>query len=352
MMSAEAYEKLAQALDLLPGGFPRTDSGVELQILRRVFSPEKVIVACNLTGDSETLDSIAERVDLPREEIEQRLKEMVGRGIIWISKKDRVKLFRLAPFIVGLYEEQWDVMDHELAHLCERYFDEGGAAGIMRSDPALQRIVPAQRALKTEHILPYDDVKSLFLQAKWFQVRDCICRTQLDLVGERKCDFPLKVCLSFSMVGRPVLPTTISQEEALRILDEVEKIGLVHSVSNIARGHYYVCNCCGCCCFFLKGINERGIKNSVVKANYYAVVDPKRCTACGICEQRCQVHAVSMDGVVKIDLAKCLGCGLCVTGCPDEAVKLERRSDAEIIRPPETYKDWEMERLRNRGLLE
>jgi ferredoxin len=352
VMSAEAYEKLAQALDSLPGGFPRTESGVELQILQRVFSPEEVLVGCNLTGNSETIDDIAGRINLSREEIEERLKGMLRRGIIWGSRKDGVSLFRLAPFIVGLYEEQWDVMDHELAHLCEQYFDEGGAAGIMRPDPALQRIVPAQRALKTEHILPYDDVKSLFLQAKWFQVRDCICRRQLDLMGERKCDFPLKVCLSFSMVDRPVTPTTISQEEALKILDEVEEIGLVHSVSNIARGYYYVCNCCGCCCFFLTGITELGIENSVAKANYYAVVDPERCTACGICEQRCQVNAVSVEEVAITDLAKCIGCGLCVTGCPDEAVRLSLRADAEIIQPLETYKDWEMQRLRNRGLLE
>ena len=81
------------------------------------------------------------------------------------------------------------------------------------------------------------------------------------------------------------------------------------------------------------------------------IVETEKCTACGICKQRCQVHAVSIDEVAKIDLAKCLGCGLCVTGCPDEAVKLVKKSGAEIIHPPETYKDWEIERLRNRGLL-
>ena len=59
-----------------------------------------------------------------------------------------------------------------------------------------------------------------------------------------------------------------------------------------------------------------------------------------------------MEEVAKTDLAKCIGCGLCVTGCPDEAVRLSLRADAEIIQPLETYKDWEMQRLRNRGLLE
>jgi ferredoxin len=57
------------------------------------------------------------------------------------------------------------------------------------------------------------------------------------------------------------------------------------------------------------------------------------------------------DDVSVIDLTKCIGCGLCVTGCTNEAVKLNLRPDAEIITPPENYKVWEQERLRNRGLL-
>jgi len=174
-MSVDAYEKLAHALDLLPGGFPRTASGVELQILKKIFSPEEAVVASNMTGTSETADAIAERSTLSEQEIETRLTAMVGSGIIWGSKKDGIKRFRLAPFVVGFYEEQWDIMDHELAHLCEQYWNEGGAEGIMRYEPALHRVVPAQGTVKTEFILPYDDIKPLLLQAKSFELRDCIC---------------------------------------------------------------------------------------------------------------------------------------------------------------------------------
>jgi ferredoxin len=186
--------------------------------------------------------------------------------------------FRLAPYVIGFYEEQWDIMDHELAHLCEQYWCEGDAEGIMRPHPALHRVVPAHQSLKTEIILPYDDVKPLILQAKAFELRDCICRKQMDLVGKRKCNFPSRVCLNFSMRERPTGEYSITQEEALKVLDECEEVGLVHTVSNAAKGVFYVCNCCG------------------------------------ICEERCQVKACSIeDGVATIDLSKCIGCGLCVT---------------------------------------
>jgi len=350
-MNADAYEKLACALDLLPGGFPRTKSGVELQILKRIFSPEEALLASNMTGNRETAGAIAGRASLPLEETEERFKELSSRGIIWGSKKDGIWKFRLAPFLVGFYEEQWHVMDHDLAHLCEQYLNEGGAEGIMSPQPALHRVVPAQQAVKTEFILPYDDIKPLILEAKWFELRDCICRKQQDLVGNRKCDFPLRACLTFSAKDRPVGPHNVSQQEALKALDQAEEIGLVHTVSNIARGVFYVCNCCGCCCGILRGITQFGIQQSVARANYYAVVDPEQCIGCGICEERCQVNACSVDDVATIDLTKCIGCGLCVTGCPNEAVKLNVRPDAEIIHPPENYKAWEHQRLQNRGLL-
>ena len=41
LMDQDIYQRLAQHLDNLPGGFPPTESGVELRILRRLFTPEE-----------------------------------------------------------------------------------------------------------------------------------------------------------------------------------------------------------------------------------------------------------------------------------------------------------------------
>ncbi len=125
MMNADVYARLAQALDQLPGGFPQTESRVELQILRKIFSAEEALVASNLTGTSETTEAIANRAKLPKAAIEGSLKAMLGRGIIWGSEREGIRKFRLAPFIVGIYESQWNATDHELFHLFERYWNGG-----------------------------------------------------------------------------------------------------------------------------------------------------------------------------------------------------------------------------------
>lgn len=352
MTHREACERLAKALDRLPGGFPETPSQVELRILEKLFSPEEAFVASHMTRAVEIVDVIAERAGLTAQATEQLIQAMLRRGLVWGFAREGVSRCRLAPFIVGIYEAQGETMDHELAHLCEQYWQEGGTKGIMGAQPALHRVIPAQRAVKTEVILPYDDIKNLLLQAKSFGVRDCVCRKEADLCGTRQCDFPSRTCLNFSMKEMPAGPQSISQVQALELLYRTEEVGLVHTVSNVANGIFYVCNCCGCCCGILKGITQYGIDNSVAKANYYASAEPERCTACGICESRCQVGACLVAEVAIIDFDRCIGCGLCVTGCPEEAITMKLRSDAQIVHPPENYGAWEEQRLRNRGLLD
>lgn len=350
-MIDDAYGQLADALDRLPNGFPRTSSNVEVKLLKKIFSPEDAAIGSQLSGNMEPVDVIAERIGLSPEEARAKLAEMGKRGLVWSDNQDGKPRFRLAPFIVGIYEAQLENLDHELVHLFEEYMANGGAAGIMGPEPALHRVVPAHGTVKTEWILPYDDVRALLLDARSFHVRDCICRTEQDLVG-RKCDFPLENCLSYSSVERPPGPNSISQEEALALLDETEEIGLVHTVRNVMKGVGYICNCCGCCCGILRGITDWGIENSVAQANYYAVIDPDECVGCGICIERCQVDAISeKDGIAVVDRKRCIGCGLCVTGCPNDVAELQRKPDDEIVHPPEDFPTWEHERLTNRGMI-
>jgi electron transport complex protein RnfB len=350
-MHTMAFERLADALDRLPNGFPRTASGVELRILEKIFSPAEAELASQLAGSYEPVDELACRLGQPVEELRHNLFALVRRGMVWLEMQAGKPQVRLAPFIVGIYEAQLELMDHELAHLVEDYFMQGGAQGIMAPQPALHRVVPAQGSVKTERVLPYEDVRAILLSAKTFGVRDCICRLQQDQLGSRKCDFPLNMCLNFSSEQRSPRPGDISLEQALSILDQSELQGLVHTVSNVMQGMGYICNCCGCCCGILRGITDYGIEASVAYASYYAVIDPVICAGCGTCIDRCQVHAISEgDGYSVVDRSRCIGCGLCVTGCPNEVAELVARPEASVVLPPLDYAAWERARLQNRGL--
>ena len=42
-MTDDIYRKLAQRLDAIPNGFPATESGVELRLLAKIFTPIRLI---------------------------------------------------------------------------------------------------------------------------------------------------------------------------------------------------------------------------------------------------------------------------------------------------------------------
>jgi Na+-translocating ferredoxin:NAD+ oxidoreductase subunit B len=346
------YEKLAEALNKLPNSFPRTKSNIEITLLKKIFLPEEANLASQLTGSMEPVETIAQRTGLPSEEAAKRLEAMLQRGFAWGDARGGV--FRLAPFIVGIYESQLPRMDHELAHLVEEYFHQGGA-DIMRPRPAIHRVIPAQSAVKSEWIMPYDRLRELLISCNTFRVNNCICRTQQDLEGTRRCTFPLDVELIFyrgEEASSPPVSPFIGKDEALAILDKTEKIGLVHTVRNVANGIFYVCNCCGCCCGILRGINDFGISNSVAAANYYSVIDPEKCIGCGTCVTRCQMHAITAENDISVvNRMKCIGCGLCVTGCESKVARLELKPENERIEPPADYAVWEHDRLVSRGLV-
>jgi electron transport complex protein RnfB len=347
-MHDASYDLMAEALDRLPNGFPRTDSGLEIQILQKICSPQEAALAGLLSATPEPVEVIAARTGTPSREVSRALFKLVRRGVVWLDKHDGEVRFRLAPFVVGIYEAQVELMDHELAHLVEDYLAGGGAQGIMKPQPALHRVVPAGGTVKSEAILPYDDVRALLLEEKTFTVNECICRLQQEQLGE-KCPYPTGVCLSFSGRERAPQPGDLTQAEALALLDMTEQAGLVHTVSNVTKGVGYVCNCCGCCCGILRGITDWGISDSVAYANYYAVIEPEFCAGCGTCIERCQVAAISEgDGFSVVDRSRCIGCGLCVTGCPNDVARLERKPEAEIVHPPRDFAEWEQRRLRNR----
>lgn len=49
-----------------------------------------------------------------------------------------------------------------------------------------------------------------------------------------------------------------------------------------------------------------------------AIIDPTRCTSCGLCRDLCRFQAI--DGDFRVHPLHCEGCGVCVTLCPAAAI--------------------------------
>ena len=149
----------------------------------------------------------------------------------------------------------------------------------------------------------------------------------------------------------PLSARIISRDEALRILDAVEKEGLVHATYNVREDFMFVCNCCSCCCGLLRGLNEFQAPYVIAHSNFIAGIDTSNCVNCGLCAtERCPTKAInSINGVYAVSKERCIGCGACATSCPTGSIKLLRRPKSEQLIPSKDIMNWSLERMSNRS---
>ncbi len=348
------YKKLAHRLDAIPNGFPETESGLELKLLAKLFTPEEAALASEMRLTRESAEQISRRTGRDPSEASRLLEEMVQKGLIRAKGVGEQRKFGLMPFIVGFYEEQLGRMDEELARLFEEYY-QAFAKGALGHLPSIHKVIPVEKSIPVEvQVFPYEQASALLNNAKSFGVQNCICRVQKKLVGE-PCKYPVEVCMVFAPTegaykNNPDV-RVITKEEALQILQKTEEAGLIHSSSNVREGHHYICNCCTCCCGIIRGASQLGVENSVARSDFYATVDPEMCTGCENCVKRCQFNAPStVDTISNVDPKRCVGCGLCVITCPSEAITLIRKPVDQTSVPPRNIKEWATERAENRGI--
>lgn len=350
----DAYKKLALELDKIPNGYPATESGVELKILAKLFTPEEAALAATLSMIPESVSEVAQKNNMTKAEAKVMLVGMLKKGLIEL-KKDAEKglVFCLIPFVVGFYERQNAKIDKEFAELFEQYYKEKFHQS-MTAEPSVHRVIPIEKTIPINiDVMPYEKASTYLDEANAWGVLPCICRVQKKLIGEG-CDHPVENCIVFSTkVGafdRTNDIRTLTKDEALKILAESAEAGLVHSTNNAQQDVNYICNCCICSCGVLRGIAEHGIKHSVASSDFVAEVDEELCTGCEACIERCQFNALKMqDDVCKVDLNFCYGCGLCVTSCPTEAISLYQKDD--LYTPPLTEEIWRDIREKNRKNL-
>jgi len=353
-MDQDVYRRLARRLDMIPNGFPQTESGSELKLLAKIYTPEEAALASEMRLRTESVEQIAQRIGRDPTETAALLEVMAEKGLIRAVRKGEQQKFGLLPWIVGIYEEQLHKMDEEMARLVDEGF-QAFAEKVLTPLPSLHKVIPVEKSIPIEvQVFPYEQASALLKNAKSFGVRKCICRVQKALVGE-PCKYPVEVCLVFAPVegffDDSPDDRVITREEALRILRETEEAGLIHSSSNIREGHFYICNCCTCCCGIMRGISQLGIENSVAKSDFYATVDHEMCTGCETCVKRCQFHAPSLvDSVSRVDQKRCVGCGQCVMTCPSGAMTLVRKPEDQITPTPQNLPEWMMKRAENRGI--
>lgn len=354
-MELNIYQRLARHLAALGMGYPEKEELIE--ILHECFSPTEAAVALAIPTQVIPLEpvpvsTIARHIDMPVNDLSKLLSLMAHRGMLYSKRLPGGEVcYALQQFGYGFPQTFFwkgaadTPFVRKMAELIVKYSKKEQLRQAYGSAPTKPlRFVPASSALDLdEHaVFPFEMMDELIEKVQVIALAHCPCRVTADLIGKRRCDHPLEVCLKYDDLAEYVIERGMAREinrrEAREILKACEQAGLVHLVDNAREGIKHTCNCCSCCCWSVGSIRRRAIQRDLLMATYFLrQTDEKLCTGCGQCVDACPVNALLMkDGLPVTDEEWCIGCGLCAVPCTSAAVVLSRRPGAL---PPADFKE-------------
>jgi len=379
-LSEERYNKAARII-IKAGSLPFPINDTLVNIIKEMINEEDLaFIDAFRRKTSQTLEELRKSSKMSDEQILRHVKSLAKKGYIFNQPNSKgVMVYRLMPLVmVGAFEYSFMGRIHHtpeekaLAELFAKYFDEVEdfiQANYDNIIPMFEKMRPFDRTLPIleqnvsgneiqikvnkelntpeEVILPTQNIEDLIEKFDDIAVGHCFCRNHKDLLGEPCKQTELREnCFTFGKSARYVseqgFARLISKEEALKIMKESEKDGLVHKAfhphSDIQREETSVCNCCKCCCGTLEWWRG-GMTAMINSTNFLSSIDKDLCTGCGICIEKCPVEAIKLDteDIAIVNEKICIGCGVCAHFCPENAVALIEGMRRVYVPPPKMH---------------
>jgi NAD-dependent dihydropyrimidine dehydrogenase PreA subunit len=249
-------------------------------------------------------------------------------------------------------------MTKEFAELANKYNRETFYKAMHRKDtPPQLHTIPVEKSLTVEHHTgTYDNIRDIITnKVDKISIRDCVCREEHDLIEEScKLSDIRRCCVMFNSAAEASIKDgtgkEVSKDEFFDILEKYQQEGFVLQPQN-TQNPGYMCVCCGCCCGVLTTAKQFPRPAEYYFSSFYAQSDSERCNGCEICQERCQMDAITMvDDRSTVNLDRCIGCGNCVATCETEAMELHKR-EKEIV-PPKDRNELHQIIYRNKSIAE
>ena len=157
-MTENIFRQLQERLAQYSMGFPPAKSGIEIKILRYLFSEDIARMFLALTHSLATASSIASNLNRSEQEVAAQLEEMTDKGLIFRVKKDNTFKYAAIPFVHGLFEFQVKNIEPELAKMVEEYFEEAFDKTMMKNAEYFLRTIPVNQSIDvSRQVATYDD---------------------------------------------------------------------------------------------------------------------------------------------------------------------------------------------------
>lgn len=354
--SKSSIVPLIDRLNKYPIGL--VDSHKLREILSLLFDEREAFVASRFPLEEATLEELVRLTRTPAEELLPLLDRMADKGLVMDMPYSGEVYYLLMPGLIGFFEftfmkNRSDLPMARLAQLMKEYLEESQAGEFFGSSTQLTRSLPYEEHIPvTSEITSYDRAREIIGEAGFGAVGLCYCRHKKEHL-DQSCDkgAPVEgICISLGSAARFMTRRGFAQEksvaELLAVLDNARTFNLTHITDNIRHKPSFICNCCGCCCELLAGV-QMGYVNGIAKTGLSAVIDRQRCNGCGLCFSACNVKAITLSSGVTfadkpvrsavVSAEVCLGCSACVSACKRGALAMIPAANRQI--PPLKRKD-------------
>jgi len=348
-VSDPVYVQLCERLSRFESKIPQVESA--LKILEAIYSKEEAELAMTFPEGSFTAAQLAGHFNQDVSRLTPLLETMADKGQLFVTRTaGDEKKYELSPWMPGVMEftvirsmdtpkiktllDLSEQMGREFKEFAAPFLENPEALQALLPEPHI-RTLPIGESLPSRQVVyPHESVLELIEKEESFAAARCCCRHMADYRGDpcHAHGVPEYSCLSFGKVADFVVERNfgkrITKEECRQILKTCAEKGLVHNCNNFVEGLQFICNCCPCCCMFLRLIKDMGNLNIIDGSNFLSTVDEAACTGCGQCTDLCPTKAVTLkEDVAFVDRKLCIGCGNCIAVCPADALTLCRTSD-------------------------
>ncbi|MFQ5646131.1 MAG: hypothetical protein ACE5GM_04315, partial [bacterium] len=241
--SRKILEDLIARLNEYQVGAPDTKEMFEL--LSLLFQEEEAYVGSRFPLGPTTIKSLARKTGRSAQTLEPILESMAGKGLVMDTEVKGKKSYLLTPTIFGFFEFTFmrlkqDLPYKRVAEIMERMFQKEMGSEVFDSRTAMSRTLVHERALSSisSEVASYDRVSEIIKSVDCWAIQDCFCRRKAQLL-EKSCprQAPLEVCMALGWVAefliRRGFARSATKEEALKILDETEKLGKKIRLENL-----------------------------------------------------------------------------------------------------------------------
>ncbi len=321
----------------------RPDSGYMAKIFEYAATPRQARILEALNQPPEpalTVEQLAEKLGLDANDIQQDMEDLFRKGLAFPRNFQERREWRFGKSPMQLHDAMQSgwmfYAEPERLHELWRVYDqkEGYRAygeEYARVAAPLMRVIPAWEAVADDpNLQPCEDWREILREKQLIAVVDCPCRLE---VGA--CDRPVQVCLDFDRGAEYDIASghgrKVSYEEALEIMSNASRSGLVPNGVNTATVTL-MCNCCSDCCVEFRTLQQCNIPigDHYAKSRYEARIDQDICDGCQNCIDNCNFDAITMVKLpgskklkAQVDPEACYGCGCCFMVCEPEAISLE-----------------------------